>query len=155
MWFLNIESYADLRSHLKPGSGWIEQVEIDLEPRCDDGSLPPDSFVRQWYDSIVGATQRSGRSIAYQHNTRQLLQNAGFIDIQEIVIRAPYNSWPTDAHQKDIGRWYHLGLTDGLEALSLQALFRNYQWGADVIRDWLKQVRREIGTTKFHAYNNM
>lgn len=97
----------------------------------------------------------TGRSIAYQHNTRQQLQNAGFIDIQEIVIRAPYNSWPSDAHQKEIGRWYFLGLTEGLEALSLQPFFKNFKWTPEVIRNYLTSVKREIGTQKFRAYNNM
>jgi hypothetical protein len=27
--------------HLKPGSGFLEHIEIDIIPRCDDGPLPP------------------------------------------------------------------------------------------------------------------
>src|SRR4051794_16672999 len=29
--------------HLKPGYGYVEQVELDLKPRCDDTTLAPDS----------------------------------------------------------------------------------------------------------------
>ena len=91
--------------HLKPGAGWIEQVEIDLEPRCDDGTLQRDSFLVQWYNYLADATYRAERPIGYQHNTRQMLQAAGFIDIQETIVRAPLNGWPSDPHQKSIGRW--------------------------------------------------
>lgn len=142
--------------HLKPGTGWIEHVEIDMEPRCDDYTLPPDSMLTKWYQWLADATHRVSRPIAYEHRTRQLLQAAGFIDIQETVIRVPYNSWPNDPHQKDIGRWYNLGITEGLDALSFAPLTRVYQWDLNAhVRPLLEQVRREICNRKIHAYNNM
>lgn len=142
--------------HLKPGQGWIEQVEIDLQPRCDDGSLPDNSYLVQWYNYLTDATHRSARPIAYQHNTRQMLQAAGFIDIQETIIRAPYTTWPSDPHQKEISRWYNLGITEGLEALSMGPFTRIFRWGArEHVQPLVEQVRKEIGTRKYHAYNNM
>ncbi|KAJ5021105.1 hypothetical protein J3E73DRAFT_435011 [Bipolaris maydis] len=86
------------------------------------------SCFAKWYGWLADATQRAYRPIAYEHRTRQLLQAAGFIDIQETVIRVPYNTWPNDPHQKDIGRWYNLGLTEGLEALTFAPLTRVYHW---------------------------
>jgi hypothetical protein len=143
-------------SHLKPGTGWIEHVEIDMEPRCDDNTLPAESNLNKWYGWLSDATHRVARPIAYEHRTRQLLQQAGFIDIQETVIRVPYNSWPNDPHQKDIGRWYNLGITEGLEALTAAPLTRVYRWDLNEnVRPVLEAVRREICNRKIHAYNNM
>jgi hypothetical protein len=109
-----------------------------------------------WYNYIRDATARVERPIAYNQDTRQLLENAGFIDIHEEVIRAPYNSWPNDPHQKEIGRWYNLGLTEGLEALSFGPLARVNRWDVDQhIRPFLEGVRQQICNRKIHAYNNM
>lgn len=142
--------------HLKPGYGWIEQVEVDLRPQCDDGTLRPDSHISQWYQYLADATARVSKPIAYESNTGYILRQAGFIDIQETVIRAPYNSWPADPHQKEIGRWYNLGITEGLEALSLAALTRVNRWDADQhVRPLLAAVRNEMNSRKIHAYNNM
>ncbi|KAF2277869.1 LaeA-like protein [Westerdykella ornata] len=150
------ELYHKIITHLKPGQGWIEQVEIDLKPRCTDGTLPPDSPVVKWYEYLVDATQRSERPIAYNQNTRELLETAGFIDIHEEVIRAPFNSWPNDPHQKEIGRWYNLGLTEGLEALSFGPLGRVFRWDVDQhIKPFLETVRQQICNRKIHAYNNI
>lgn len=147
---------TDCCSHLRPGYGWIEQIEVDLEPRCDNGTLPPNSYLKQWYGFLQDATQRCSRPIAYQQNTRQMLQQAGFIDIQETIIRAPYNSWPGDPHQKEIGRWYNLGLTEGLEAISLAPFHRAFGWDAERnIKPFVAQVKREVCSRKIHAYNNM
>lgn len=145
-----------LGRHLKPGQGWIEHVEIDLKPRCTDGTIPADSMLLPWYNYLIDATARVDRPIAYNHNTRELLENAGFIDIHEEVIRAPYNSWPNDPHQKEIGRWYNLGLTEGLEALSFAPFTRVNQWDLHQhVKPLVETVRREIRNRKIHAYNNM
>jgi hypothetical protein len=142
--------------HLKPGYGWIEQVEIDLTPRCDDGTLNPSSHLVSWYEYLKDATARANRPIAYQPNTGQMLQQQGFIDIQEKIIRAPLNGWSSDPHQKQIGRWYNLGLTDGLEALSLAPFTRVNRWDANAhVRPLIKEVKKEISNSKVHAYNNM
>jgi hypothetical protein len=127
-----------------------------MEPRCDDFTLPAESMLSKWYGWLADATLRVSRPIAYEHRTRQLLQAAGFIDIQETVIRVPYNTWPNDPHQKDVGRWYNLGLTEGLEALTVAPLTRVYQWDLNAhVKPLLEGVRREICNRKIHAYNNM
>ena len=110
----------------------------------------------QWYQYLADATHRVSRPIAYQHDTRQMLSAAGFIDIQETVIRAPYNSWPADPHQKEIGRWYNLGITEGLEALSVAPFTRVNQWRAtEHVRPLVEEVRKQVCSKKIHAYNNM
>lgn len=152
----NVDHVSFGTRHLKPGYGSIEQVEIDLQPRCDDGTLEAESPLVKWYNYLAEATERVSRPIAYQHNTRQMLQSAGFIDIQETVIRAPLNSWPADPHQKEIGRWYNLGITEGLEAMSLAPFTRVFRWHADEhVRPYIESVRRQICSKKIHAYNNM
>ncbi|KAF2662629.1 LaeA-like protein [Lophiostoma macrostomum CBS 122681] len=148
--------YQKIFAHLKPGQGWIEHVEIDLKPRCADQTLAPDSAVVRWYDYLADATQRVDRPIAYNPDTRQLLENAGFIDIHEEVVRAPYNSWPNDPHQKEIGRWYNLGLTEGLEALSIAPFTRVNRWDPhEHVKPLIEAVRQQICNRKVHAYNNI
>jgi len=147
-------SDVSIYSHLKPGYGGMEQVEIDLQPRCDDGTLPYNP-IGQWYDWLSDATQRASRPIAYEHNTRQLLQAQGFVDIEETVIRLPLNSWPGDPHSKEIGRWYNLGMVEGLEALSLGPFTRVYRWPADDVRRLVQEVKSPMCSKKIHAYNNL
>ncbi|KAF2868712.1 methyltransferase LaeA [Massariosphaeria phaeospora] len=150
------ELYQKVFTHLRPGTGHIEHVEIDLQPRSDDKSLPDDSPLIKWYDYLQDATARVSRPIAYENNTRQLLQSAGFIDIQERVVRAPYNAWPNDSHQKEIGRWYNLGITEGLEALSFAPFTRVYRWDLnDHVKPLVEAVRAQICNKKIHAYNNI
>lgn len=143
------------RRHLKPGTGYIEQVEIDLQPRCDDNSLPANANINVWYDYLRDSTERANRPVAYQHNTTTMLRQAGFIDVTEHIIRAPLSGWPSDPHQKQTGRWYSIALAEGLNALSLGPFTRVYKWKFEQFEDLLKGATDEIRNTKIHAYNNM
>lgn len=132
----------------------MEQVEIDVTPRCDDGSLPT-TPMSEWYGHLKDATRRLGKSIEYQQNTRQMLETAGFTDIQERVIRAPYNSWPRDPHQKEIGRWYCVGASDSVEALSMAPFTRAFKWPVGTVRRYVEDVQKCMMTRKYHGYNNI
>jgi hypothetical protein len=127
-----------------------------MEPRCDDGTLPENCQLRTWYDYLVDASARSHKPIKYNHAAKDQLKNAGFIDIEEKIIRAPLNIWSNDPHQKEIGGWYNLGLTEGVEALSLALFYRMFHWNVDQhIRPLIESVKGELAKPKIHAYNNM
>ena len=77
------------------------------------------------------------------------------MEIQEQVIKVPMNPWPTDPHLKDIGRWYNLGLTQGLEALSLGPLTRMSGWKTSDVDRLVTEAKRELCSRRIHAYCNM
>lgn len=141
--------------HLRPNFGWLEHVEIDMVPRCDDGSLPPNSQLMNWSRLILDATAMNYRPIAYNTETRSMLERLGFVDIQEEVIQVPLNPWPMPPHAKDIGRWYNLGLTQGLEAFSLAPLMRMKGWKRSDVDAMVQEVKREVCSKRFHVYSNM
>ena len=139
--------------HLKPGVGHLEQVEIDLRPRCDNGEVP--ARLLEWYEWLEDATARGGKPIQYERATVDLLRQQGFVDIRDRVIRLPFNAWPQNLHERDIGRWYSLGLCEGLEALSLGPFTRVYQWPADHIGRLCEEVKGLICNRKHRVYNDL
>ncbi len=149
------EIYQRVYDHLKPVYGSFEQVELDMEPRCDDGTLPSDSILVRWWRYLADATRRVNKPLAYNHWTGQMLQQAGFVDIQETVMRIPLNSWPADPHLKDVGRWYNLGMTEGLEAFSLAPFTRVNRWSLDDVKRIVRDVKKVMCDKKVHAYNNL
>lgn len=140
--------------HLKPGTGWLEQVEIDLQPRCDDGSMPHAPMV-EWYDHLRDATKMLGRPIQYPHNTEEMLKRAGFVDVNHTVHMVPFNTWPADDNQKKTGRRYCACLLQAIEALSLQPMTKAFGWSVEEIRPMLTALGRAIMNRKVHAYNNV
>ena len=77
-----------------------------------------------------------GRPIRLDSNlTEQRLAEAGFVDIKEEVIRLPLNSRPAEAHARDLGRWFKLGIRQACQPLSLAPLVRGHSWTPAEIHD--------------------
>lgn len=133
----------------------MENIEIDITPRCNDGTLPPDSQLDTWTKSVLDATAKASRPLAYNTDTRKHLQQQGFVDIEEQIIKVPLNPWPLDPHMKDIGRWYNLAFAQGLEALSLGPLMRIEGWKRSKVDRLIEDVKRDIYAKRFHVYHEM
>ncbi|SPQ18038.1 a4f92e07-e527-4794-ab51-45894bc3d690 [Thermothielavioides terrestris] len=145
--------YAEIHRHLKPHYGYFEQVEIDWYPRCDDGSLAPDTTVMQWANELFDAMDRFGRSLRVDSNlTKQRLADVGFVDIEEEVIQLPLNGWPVDAHARHLGRWFNFGLRQALQPLSLAPLSRGNGRTPAEISEMTDKIRAEIYSNSVHAY---
>lgn len=139
-------------SHLKPSYGWFEYVDIDYTFRTDDGTLTPSHSLYQWQQVIFEATERAGKPARYDHRTGPMLRDCGLVDIQEVVIKLPINPWPTDTFEKECGRWFNLGLTEGLEAFSLGPLTRVMGWSKQDVENFITPVAKECARRSIHAY---
>lgn len=145
--------YSQIYAHLKPRVGYIEQVEIDWMPRCEDGTLPPHAAILRWANELLGAMDDHGRSMRVDgQRTMAQLREAGFVDIKEEVIKVAINGWPTDADEKERGRWLALGLTTGLAALTLAPLARMRNKSSAEIQNLVERVRLEVADRRIHAF---
>lgn len=140
---------------MKPGIGHVELVELDMTPRCDDGSLDSGSPLIHWVNHLFVATQEHGKPLAYNVNTGLDLETQGFKNIHHEVIQVPLNPWPLDPRQRHIGRWFHLCLTESLEPLSLAPMTRISGWTKAQVNTLIDEARREINSGSVHAYFDM
>ena len=138
--------------HLKPRYGYVEQVEIDIRPRCDDGTLPENSPIIRWYNWLDDATGQCV-PIRYQDQTCEMLRAQGFVDIEDTIIRLPINGWPSDPHQQNIGKWYNLGLYEATEAMGLGPLTRVYHLSAENVRQYARDVKTAVCNKNTHVYH--
>lgn len=148
------EGADPINSHLRPGVGHLEQVEIDFEPRCDDGSLPERSVWRDWYLHLTDATDRLNRPIAYNHNTEQVLRDSGFVDVTTLRISIPIGEWRPG--RITLGRWMRVALAEAVEPLSLAVLTRPfYSWPAQDVKEYCREVSQTVNCAEYHAYHNL
>ncbi|TGZ77302.1 S-adenosyl-L-methionine-dependent methyltransferase [Ascodesmis nigricans] len=107
--------------HAAPGA-FIELSEHSLHyPFCDDNSVPDDSILFQWGDSLVAAFERVGvyvRAFSPSFFTSHL-EAAGFVDVQVRTYKIPRGRDSGIVRQKLTWRW-----ETGLEAYALMPLTR-------------------------------
>ncbi|KAF6820704.1 regulator of secondary metabolism (methyltransferase domain-containing protein) [Colletotrichum sojae] len=147
------ELYRKSFRHLKPG-GSIEHVEIEWVPRSDDNTQLPESALVYWSNVFREAMRRWGQPIDI-FDAGAELRAAGFTDITEDVIRLPVNPWGESTRERELGTWFNVGLTHGLEALSTAPFTRVEGWKKPDVDGLLDAVKRELCSLRHRAYCRM
>ncbi|KAH8682167.1 methyltransferase LaeA [Xylariales sp. PMI_506] len=138
--------YRNIFRHLKPETGIVEHIEIDFRPESYNNSLPADSSLRFWANELYEAFERTGQSMIINPNPEVLLKQAGFVNIEHTELPIPYHAWPVNEREKEVGRWFNLGMNQGLVALSMAPLTRIKGYSKDQVLQLTERVRREICT---------
>ncbi|KAI1106175.1 methyltransferase LaeA [Jackrogersella minutella] len=147
--------YSRIFRYLKPGTGLFEHVEIDFTPKSENGDLPEDSHLRIWLHELTVAMERAGRPITANPHTAGLLEHLGYVDVKQTTKRIPFNTWPPDENEKEMGRWFNLALTQGLHALSIAPLTRMNGYDPDQVKDLIAKVQKELCTRGMRSYCTM
>lgn len=143
-------------SHLTPGSGYVEHVEINWVPGWEGSDVPEVSALKRWADLFLLSLTAMGRNARIDSTTvQQTIEAAGFVDFQEQTIRCYVNPWMEDRHAKDIARWFNLGLSHGVAAMSLMPMIEGLQMHEAEVRSLCAEVEAEICYLRYHAYFNM
>ncbi|KAH7068566.1 S-adenosyl-L-methionine-dependent methyltransferase [Paraphoma chrysanthemicola] len=138
-------------THTKPG-GWVEIVEHSVQPIADDESMGPDHFYHTWGKVVIEMGDKFGKSFTIWEESAERMRAAGFVDVQVVNYKWPMNGWPKEERMKNIGRWNQLRLMDGVEGFMLRLLTQVGGWSVARAQLHLAQMRRELKSTRTHAY---
>ena len=143
--------------HLKPGVGYFERVEVDFEPRCEDGSMSREVPLVRWYGDLKKATDRANRPMQYRTlESTEMLVRQGFMDVKEETIKLPINGWCKDEHLKSLGTDYTAWMGyDDLVGMSLQPFTHIVGMSAERVKAYARDAATDILRVKYHAYNVM
>lgn len=73
--------------------------------RCDDNSMPADSAYLKWSNLVIEGTAKVGRACDSAVRYKAQMEEAGFVDVVEIIYKWPTNRWPKDPKMKELGAW--------------------------------------------------
>ncbi|AEO60990.1 hypothetical protein MYCTH_2120908 [Thermothelomyces thermophilus ATCC 42464] len=119
-----------------PG-GWLEVKDINLMPRCDDGTLPRDSNLFAWAHELAEAAGRMG---------------PGFTNVEVVKHKWPMNQWAKDVKQNELGRLSQSFFADELETISGALLVHGLNLSHEEVAVRCTLVRREFNDPQIHAY---
>jgi SAM-dependent methyltransferase len=145
--------YRQAYRHLRPG-GYLELVEIDFEPRihkADPNFM--NSQLYAWYNVLKEATADVSKPIAYNRNTRLILEAAGFEVAGHEWTELPLNDWPHDPQLKDVGKWYNLAFEDSVVPLLLGPMTRVKGWSFGEVQALADAANRAASDKTKQPYN--
>ncbi|KAN0092228.1 S-adenosyl-L-methionine-dependent methyltransferase [Hyaloscypha variabilis] len=136
---------------IKPG-GWIEFQEQQYHAFCDDDTMPEHHMLNEWWENLRKALAEFGRDLQAVLKMEQLLRDAGFVNIEERVVKIPIGPWAKDKKLKTAGMYCRAMVEDGLEGLSLGPMSRGLGWSPEEIQVYLVGVRKALMDRSVHAY---
>jgi hypothetical protein len=139
---------------LRRGTGWLEQVDIDFTPHCDDGTLPANSFLNQWAQEVNMAFDMTPTPLRIvSGEVESLLKRTGFVDVTCEALVVPFSGWPEQNDLMDIGRWFNVSMTEGtLASYALKPLTRVRGQSKDTVMDLVGRAKTEVVARRHHAY---
>lgn len=154
--FGSLKDYAQYlitaRKYLTPGTGWIECCEVDPMPYSDDGTIPADWSLTKWHKWMIYAMQEIGRPFDIAPKIKQWLVEAGYVDVQEVVVKIPIGGWPANSQLKKLGKHFQALVADSLAAASYKTFSEGLGWDREEIEIFLADTRKSMETKKVHSY---
>ncbi|TVY83055.1 Secondary metabolism regulator laeA [Lachnellula suecica] len=97
--------YGQAFNNLKPGA-FLEVQEYDGDVYSDnDPSMEGAPWIRSWSDSLETATTSVGKPLNVGRFHRQWMEDAGFVDIEEKIVKCPIGPWTKEPLLKELGRY--------------------------------------------------
>ncbi|KAI9799607.1 MAG: hypothetical protein M1833_003922 [Piccolia ochrophora] len=137
--------------HTKPG-GWVEWQEKYPEFRSDDGSLKPGMPLFQWSEAFFQAGNKFGKSPSSPKLLKGLMEDVGFVDVEEHVLKLPVGPWPKDERLKKVGMFEMMNMLEGVGALSMMLFTRALGWSREKVELFLVDVRNNVKDRTVHSY---
>ncbi|KAK0380541.1 methyltransferase domain-containing protein [Colletotrichum limetticola] len=140
--------------NLEPG-GYLEIQDNEFPIFCDDGSMPADSQVLKWTQLVIEATNIVGKSMTVAPTFKQLLEDAGFEDVQGRQEKWPISPWQQkDLKQRELGICCREGTLESLEPICMALFTRVLGWSRVQVLVFCAGVREELIHQRVHGYFN-
>ncbi|KAF7550351.1 hypothetical protein G7Z17_g5775 [Cylindrodendrum hubeiense] len=151
----SIPSWPDFHkkvlSHLSPG-GWVEQVELGMTTKSDDGTVTPDMPFAKWEHVFTIAGEQMGKTFLASDLAADSMREAGFQNVNEMRLKLPIGRWPRHETLKIWGTWCRAFLADGLEGFGLRMMTGVLGWTYEETQAFLADMKRHLMDPKIHGY---
>lgn len=81
-----------------------------------------------------------------------MMEQAGFADVEEHVVKLPIGPWPKNKQLKTVGAFELVNMVDGIEGLTMRLFSKALGMPVDEIQVLLMNVRKEAKNSKIHSY---
>ncbi|KAK1992847.1 S-adenosyl-L-methionine-dependent methyltransferase [Colletotrichum falcatum] len=137
--------------NLSPG-GWAEFQDWSFLLSSDDGSIEGSETLR-WSHLFLEAAKVYDRESQVGPKLEALVrENTGLVNVRHRPYKIPIGPWPKDPRLKDLGMCNLIEMLEGLEGFSFKLLCGALGWTKEEVYVLLAGVRKELKSTKLHAY---
>lgn len=145
------EFYRNALQSLKPG-GWMEMQEHECWINSDDDTIDKAIWCKEWIENVDEASTKIGKRLNVAHLHRRWMEEAGFVDVHEIVHKIPIGPWPKDKKLKEIGKIFRIQMIEAIPTFSIAYYTRVLGFSLEQAQVMVAGVRSEFLNKKLHLY---
>ncbi|KAL2181316.1 S-adenosyl-L-methionine-dependent methyltransferase [Thermothelomyces heterothallicus CBS 202.75] len=133
--------YSQAFACIKPG-GWIEVIDWEdfLAEENFLSFYPEGSAPYIFVNALLEAAELAGKPRDSRHLNKNLLTEAGFVDIQDSV----YDLGIGSRENSSYGKFWFFSVITGIEPTALRLLTKYLGWDPDDVRELCEKVAQEI-----------
>ena len=100
--------------------------------------------------AFTNAFAQGGRNPWVMMQLRQILSEAGFVDVEEEIQPLPIGSWPKDPKYKRVGRWHGLNMFRAFDAAMKPMVISGMS--EDQAQDCMAGAQSELRSGHHHVH---
>lgn len=109
------QCYTAIRS-----GGWCENVEHSVWPVSDDDTVGPDHAFTRYGRLMEELGARRGKEFDCWNKNITRMEEAGFVDVQELRMKWPMRGWSNDPKMRSLGVWNQARIQQGIEGYAIR-----------------------------------
>ncbi|PGH26379.1 hypothetical protein AJ80_01877 [Polytolypa hystricis UAMH7299] len=144
--------YAQALENLKPG-GWLEVQEYDAWVYSDDDKEmknAPNTLA--WCQTVDKSSIGFGKRLNVAKFQKKWMEEAGFVDVTEKVVKVPVGTWTKDTKLKEVGRYERLHMNESVEAHSMALYTRFLGYSKEEATTFFDTIKKEFNNRRLHLY---
>lgn len=108
--------------------------------------------MQEWSKNVFEAASKFGAPFEDTLRIKGLMEDAGFVDVQQHAVKLPIGPWPKDKRLKKVGAFEMVNMVDGIEGLSFRLFSKALGMSMEAIQLNLMEVRNEAKNSRIHSY---
>ncbi len=107
---------------------------------------------RDFLENVRDGVANLGSDLNGVTKLRGQMEDAGFINVEEHILRCPIGLWPKDKTLKLAGLYWRTAILDGLINVAKRPMEKGLGWTTAEVEVFLVGVRKALMDSSFHSY---
>ncbi|KAH6884873.1 S-adenosyl-L-methionine-dependent methyltransferase [Thelonectria olida] len=137
--------------HLAPG-GYVEFQAAYTRFLSDDGTAEKAESAQFWLKTLIDGLAQFGKPLDCAIEWKQKMEDAGFVDVQQRIIKVPIGAWPKDPKLKDLGKFQGFQQMKAVESYTPGVFGRILGWSDEEVQVLVAKVRKDLNDPAIHLY---
>ncbi|KAM0428955.1 hypothetical protein ACHAPT_006758 [Fusarium lateritium] len=137
--------------HLAPG-GYVEFQAAYTRWLSDDGTAEKAENAQTWLKTLLEGSAKFGKSLEGAIGWKEKIEAAGFVDVQQQVLKLPIGSWPKDPKLKEMGKFQAIQQIQAVESYTPRVFSTVLGWKDEEIQAYVAKVRKDLRDPSIHLY---